>query len=816
MEINQMRKYKYHNKVEEYNIINFTQNNKLVKNLQEFQTLQKNNFLNTFKNHQNFFKISNIIKDIKFPNLISEKERTEINSILKMLHKSDNNNYPKIKHYAKNLYKFYFNESNNENEENEKNNENKICKEKYFKIKEKYIKFYKEIYNFYTNVKSKNQKDLFFNDLYILLEILFKILFNKIEIFEKKLENLIDINYCNNNREEKKINFYKNEIVYSFFYTNIFKDKEFLFILDNIKNIYDLVESKYFNFFYADFFLRINNNKNDIDKLNIGKSALKNFEKFSFLSKNFKFILLEENSINLFVLMKFKLKDLSRLYENLEKFDNLILSYFSTNSLNFSEINILKKNYESIDSKIIDLNSLLNFMITHKFYNYKITNNDFNSVFDNISANLDYLIYNLIDEFVIFLKEIFIILEDPLSNFNKIPIILNKIKRNNLIIMTKELKKFIYNHIISTYLNDNNFEIINRNIWLEKILIIYAMSNFTESLLDIIYLINKLIIKNDIDCFINNNDNDYKYKDLNEYDKDILKILNKENIKKAISHKINKIFYNISLLMPKRILIIREIYTIINLTLLLFFFENCKSYISCIKENNRIFEFLNYFKNFQNKYYFFISNSLLKYYCNEKVNNDTKKLRIYYNVNNPLEFFEYEDSYSYNFDSNDDNNEVEIFKFNFKELFIHFDMDQLKLFKKENKNIFFYIEKENLKYSIFEFSSLSQMDENINKEFKIYIKSFSAKSFIVFEMKSLNNNNSGFYDYYDDNFTKIFNDFKKFEIYSKLDMEYLLMVDYEELEGISRENFNKNFIFYDNNKKLGWDEFIKNLDNFLS
>ena len=82
MEINQMRKYKYHNKVEEYNIINFTQNNKLVKNLQEFQTLQKNNFLNTFKNHQNFFKISNIIKDIKFPNLISEKERKEINSIL--------------------------------------------------------------------------------------------------------------------------------------------------------------------------------------------------------------------------------------------------------------------------------------------------------------------------------------------------------------------------------------------------------------------------------------------------------------------------------------------------------------------------------------------------------------------------------------------------------------------------------------------------------------------------------------------------------------------------------------------------------------
>jgi hypothetical protein len=203
-----------------------------------------------------------------------------------------------------------------------------------------------------------------------------------------------------------------------------------------------------------------------------------------------------------------------------------------------------------------------------------------------------------------------------------------------------------------------------------------------------------------------------------------------------------------------------------------------------------------------------------------------------------------------NENENENKNEKipQFLKLNFKDLFIYFDLEQLKLLEEKNKNINFYLEKENhnhnhnqnhndndndnendnqqskLSISDLSESDLSKLINNNNDfKYKLFIKSFTAKSFIVMEIRNLsfnnsniNDNNSDFLSYYDDNFSKIFKDFKNFEIFSKSDMEYLLMIDYEEIEGISKENFDKNFIFYDQNKKLNWDEINSNLDKFLS
>lgn len=422
---------------------------------------------------------------------------------------------------------------------------------------------------------------------------------------------------------------------------NLFEEENFLNLFNCLLFTLDKIKNKTFHNYYSAI-----NAKYLSTLFTTGKKSIKHFDNLIAFTVYSKQILKEQKfSFNSY-LLKITESQINRFQIQSEFLDRLMFEYYLLNYKEESEIFFDKFSNlnRRLDSQLLFISSFFNFWNKEKFYNVH-HNIDFNTVFHNSNEALNQMINFLKPKLIALLDNNINYLSDPQKLiFNQNSVIenyLENVSLENLTIFVDFLKQFICNHIYAAYTNDNNFELINRTIWIKPIIEIFSLSNFLLKLMQINY-----IVKTEIKDISNKNNTKINYIDnCFELNYNTNKInINEELVYKFMSHIFNEIFDKIFTIIPIRMLYLREIYMLNILYFFLNFLEKNSSYLEYFKANpqNQIIFALEKVAKFQNKFFFLISNYILKLIFPERKH----KLRIYSFQNFPLDYFEIEESES--------------------------------------------------------------------------------------------------------------------------------------------------------------------------
>jgi len=147
----------------------------------------------------------------------------------------------------------------------------------------------------------------------------------------------------------------------------------------------------------------------------------------------------------------------------------------------------------------------------------------------------------------------------------------------------ESFKDFIVHHFIASYINDNNYEVVSRNIWLKTTIECYAYSNFLE-------VFYRSIITN----MQNRNSSAFL-----SYDS--------SNVLTDIVQHFDNLFETINLLLPKKFMLLKDIYCLGNLLI----FHHFIMIFPLLKVSDSMIKNIEKFSLYQNKYYFIICNDIL-------------------------------------------------------------------------------------------------------------------------------------------------------------------------------------------------------------
>jgi hypothetical protein len=423
-----------------------------------------------------------------------------------------------------------------------------------------------------------------------------------------------------------------NEVKFDFIslMLNLFEEENFINLFNCLVFTLDKLKNKTFNGFYSAINLKYLNTL-----FTSGKKSIKHFDNLITFSVFTKQILSEENFFLFSKLLKINNSQVNRFQIQSEYLDRIVFEYFLLNFKDenktfldkFSNLNC------GLNSQLLFFSAFLSFWNKEKFYNV-YNNIDFNTVFSSCNEALNQLINNFRPKLIALLEELLAFFADPQKfMFKHTAGFYKHLDTISLDIFTNfldNLRQFICNHIYAAYVNDNNFELINRIIWIKTIIEIFSLSNFLLKLLQI-----NEILKCEKDNLKNNCLNQ-NYKGPGGLQ------INEDLVYKLISHVFVENFKKICTAIPKRMLYIREIYMLNFLFLFVNFLEKAPFYLKYFNSNpeKQIISALEKFAKFQNKYFFMLANYLLKLIFPDKKH----KLRIYSFHNFPLDYSEIEES----------------------------------------------------------------------------------------------------------------------------------------------------------------------------
>ncbi len=478
-------------------------------------------------------------------------------------------------------------------------------------------------------------------------------------------KSIFDDNLINYN---KNTNLYiKIKFITSIF--NLFQDDNFCNLIHSLLFIINKIKGKIFFHYYSSI------NKKYLNSVfKAGKRAVAHFDNLINFSILVKKIFAKEDFIVLSNVIKITDKQKENTLLLLEIFDQIIMEYFLLN---------LKEENKTFLDKLIGLAGgfenqifffclFLDFWNREKFYSVHL-NFDYNTIYSNANEAMIMMINLLKKKLIEFCEEIFLSFNNIENLLIQKKNIFEYIKRIDIDIFktfVKFLKHFIINHVHASYINDNNFEVVNRSIWIKPVLDIFSLCNFMLKLLLIIDFIGK-INKSNLENLnklkkFSKNVSDNKISSLtdNQYESELYKennfnLVEVDNFKginnyiyfddekiiyEFISYTFLKMFKSVFLqtILPKRILFVREVYLLNFLFLYANFLEKNIKYLNFYRKNliSELTFALEQIEKFQNKYFFLLANFILKLIFPHR----KTKMRFYSFVNFPLDFTEIEES----------------------------------------------------------------------------------------------------------------------------------------------------------------------------
>lgn len=453
----------------------------------------------------------------------------------------------------------------------------------------------------------------------------------------------------------------KEERKFIFFMFNLFQSERFSYLFDAVIYLMERVKLKPFNIFYS-----AQDSKFSKNFFSNGKLAIKHFDNLIAFTVLAKTLFSSENFSLNFIFYKISQAQVSDFSKKLNSFDDLIIEYFLLNfkeyQKTFSEklINLNCASGNNLENQTIFFSIFTSYWNKAKFYDVQ-NNNDFNTIFPSSFEALHLLCTTIKPQLLSLLEEIFAFLKSPLQ-YPKLKFDLFLIKPIFLTTLVNYLRQFISNHAFAAFVNDNNYEIISRGLWLKPLIDLFSLCCFAEKLFELVCFFKAKFIKaKEPTCEGNAIDRDTKKdkrlfnssENTDRKNNNAALENNMEDIKAdflsfTIVKICTKIFENINAVLPRRMILFREIHIFNTVFLFSQLLEFCPQYASILNSNllnrqadaNYIVNSLLNFKDFQNKNLFLIANNILK-----KINPYYPlRVRIYSFQNFPLEFFEVEES----------------------------------------------------------------------------------------------------------------------------------------------------------------------------
>jgi hypothetical protein len=301
--------------------------------------------------------------------------------------------------------------------------------------------------------------------------------------------------------------------------------------------------------------------------------------------------------------LKIKIDHLKEITNTLFKviFDYMMIYYKSY------EITILNKisNFPAFEFFSMFQNIITNYICEIKFKE-KENFIDYHTFFPNFSDWfwIDYMsVYK--QKIVTRMEELLFILSNlerydlnKLDLFYTPPYLLNA--------SNESFKDFIVHHFIASYINDNNYEVVSRNIWLKTTIECYAYSNFLE-------IFYKSIITN-----------------IQKRNSSAFLLYDSTKVLTEIVEHFDNLFETTNLLLPKKFMLLKDIYCLSNLLI----FHHFITIFPSFKVSDSMIKNLQKLSLYQNKYYFIICNDILS----KKNTNVGSKFRLCAHHTHPINF----------------------------------------------------------------------------------------------------------------------------------------------------------------------------------
>jgi hypothetical protein len=182
------------------------------------------------------------------------------------------------------------------------------------------------------------------------------------------------------------------------------------------------------------------------------------------------------------------------------------------------------------------------------------------------------------------------------------------------------MSELLVSHFIALNVNENNFEVDNKGYWLKNIIQCFCFADVTEKFYKIIIeCMQKLESYNRIEFKKNGSKGNFNFKNLiSESDEFSLKFQITEIFSKALE--------NYKIIFPRRLMMLKELYTLTYLILVNYFVIKIPGLRDNTYWNKSFFEAIEEFKKMQNKIFFILCSSIEEIIIKE---NYRKKLRIY-------------------------------------------------------------------------------------------------------------------------------------------------------------------------------------------
>jgi hypothetical protein len=470
----------------------------------------------------------------------------------------------------------------------------------------------------------KNDFDLYY-DLLCLSEFNFTILlllckeFNRTKIQEKSVLNANDIllnpqheypeTYMYSNKtDERRINLDLMNLINLKFFFESFLCK----FLDYLIEYNNLIRNK-------DFLTNLGNLESRLSEIFTYKFVIRKIEYiFDIIFFSLKYIFSPSKNI-LKSQLEFNLNNISDVSKSLFSliFEYLLLNY--------------KQHAASINDKFITLPYFENFLtmstlITSviseiKFYasklSYGIDFYHFCPTFSESFANFFFSHLSL--KFVSKINDYLSVVEN-IKNYNFEKFDKFYFSPYSLSLCKESLSDFLIIHFKSFYINENNYEVENKSSWLKPLIQSFCFINFLEKLYQVI--VN----------YLNSKENFY---------------LKKNTMTKPSEEKVLKDIFSIlitdlekvKIIIPRRLIILKEYINLTNLIIFNYILIKlpCGDLVHSFLHTQDLFENLNEFKKFQNKFFFILCNNILKILMKGDY---LHELRVYSSQSLPFDYYD--------------------------------------------------------------------------------------------------------------------------------------------------------------------------------
>lgn len=324
---------------------------------------------------------------------------------------------------------------------------------------------------------------------------------------------------------------------------------------------------------------------------------------------------------------------------NLEDFKNIVIDYFS---VLFEYLMINYKIYQKmINDKLSNLPYFQNYLTLCILINSTVTTMKlFPNSQESFSPNSNILIdfntfYPAFNDF--FVEYFFSGLKFKIiSKLNDLISIYQIVAQKNffdnfqfetiyfppyLLNMAKEsMSDLLVSHFIALNVNENNFEVENKGYWLKSIIQCYCFTDLTENFYKIMFDYKKKFDKYSNPVLKKNgHKSNFNFINLDSQSDEFL-------LKFEITEILSKALKNYKIIIPRRLMMFKEIYAITYLIITNYFLIKLPDLRDATYWNKSFFDDIEEYKNLHSKFFFILCSSIEELLMKE---NYKKKLRIY-------------------------------------------------------------------------------------------------------------------------------------------------------------------------------------------